>query len=181
MDIYQKTLYIPLTAIVLVITSTISTYLTLNNHKICGFLLDVMRKMGIKESESSETPASDHKGKSLILLGCHRTGSSLIESLRDRYENFLVVDFSPEVEVRLKAQNIPFLYADISHPDTLEEIDIHHAKVVVSSISDDFLRGTSNIKLLKHVKSLNPEARVIVSAETIKNVLRCIKPEPTMF
>jgi Kef-type K+ transport system membrane component KefB len=30
---------VSLTAIVLVITSTISTYMTLNNHKICGFLL----------------------------------------------------------------------------------------------------------------------------------------------
>lgn len=166
---------VSLTAIVLVITSTFSTYMTLNNHKIAGFLLGILRKIGIKEGDSNETPAEENKGKNLILLGCHRTGSSLIESLKDRNNDFLVVDFSPEVETRLKLLNIPFRYADISHMDTLEEMEIEHAKVVVSSISDDFLRGTSNLKILRHIKSLNPRARVIVSAETIKNAIEMYK------
>jgi Kef-type K+ transport system membrane component KefB len=166
---------VSLTAIVLIITATISTYMTLNNHSICGFLLELLRRMGIRESASTETPGTDHKGKSLVLLGCHRVGSSLMESLKQRYDDLLVVDFSPEVEANLKAQNIPFVYADISHMDTLEEINIHEAKVVVSSISDDFLRGTSNIRLLRHIKSLNPEARVIVTAETITNAIEMYK------
>ncbi|HWP92044.1 MAG TPA: cation:proton antiporter [Thermodesulfobacteriota bacterium] len=166
---------VSLTAIVLIITATISTYMTLNNHSICGFLLELLKRMGIRESASTETPGADHKGRSLVLLGCHRVGSSLVESLKKRYDDLLVVDFSPEVEANLKAQNIPFVYADISHMDTLEEINIREAKVVVSSISDDFLRGTSNIRLLRHIKSLNPEARVIVTAETIKNAIEMYK------
>jgi voltage-gated potassium channel Kch len=56
-----------------------------------------------------------------------------------------------------------------------QEVEIQHAKVVLSSISDDFLRGTSKLKILKHIKSLNPKARVVVSAETIKNAIEMYK------
>jgi voltage-gated potassium channel Kch len=166
---------VSLTAIILIITSTISTYMTLNNHRITGFLLDILGKIGLKERDSAETATANHRGKSLILLGCHRIGSSLIESIKDRYRDFLVVDFSPEVDARLRILNIPFLYGDISHQDTIEEMEIQHAKVIVSSISDDFLRGTDNLRLLKQIKRLNPNARVIVTAETIKKAVEMYK------
>ncbi len=149
--------------------------MTLNNHRITGFLLDILRKIGLKEGEPTEATVTDNKGKSLILLGCHRIGSSLIESIKDRYDDFLVVDFSPEVDVRLRVLNIPFFYGDISHQDTIEEMEIQRAKVVVSSISDDFLRGTDNLRLLKQIKGLNPKARVIVTAETLKKALEMYK------
>jgi len=99
---------VSLTAIILIITSTISTYMTLNNHRITGFLLDILTKIGLKEVEPTEATGTDNKGKSLILLGCHRIGSSLIESIKDRYDDFLVVDFSHEADVRLRVLNIPF-------------------------------------------------------------------------
>lgn len=166
---------VSLTAIILIITSTISTYMTLNNHRITGFFLDILGKIGLKEGDSAEAATADHKGKSLILLGCHRIGSSLIESIKDRYQDFLVVDFSPEVDARLRTLNIPFLYGDISHQDTIEEMEIQRAKVIVSSISDDFLRGTDNLRLLKQIKRLNPNARVIVTAETIKKAVEMYK------
>ena len=134
--------------------------MTLNNHRICGFLLDALGKIGIREMDSyDEIASTNHKGKSLILLGCHRIGSSLIESIKDRYRDFLVVDFSPEVDARLRILNIPFLYGDISHKDTIEETEIQRAKVIVSSISDDFLRGTDNIRLLKQIADKGAESQ----------------------
>jgi DNA-binding NtrC family response regulator len=39
--------------------------------------------------------------------------------------------------------------------------------VIVSPISDWFLQGTDNLKLLRTVRALAPRARVIVTADTL--------------
>jgi voltage-gated potassium channel Kch len=62
---------------------------------------------------------------------------------------------------------VPIVYGDISHLDTLEHAGVEEASVVVSTVSEDFLRGTDNITLLRQVRRLNPKAHVILSAETL--------------
>ena len=62
---------------------------------------------------------------------------------------------------------VPIVYGDISHLDTLEHVGVEHARLVLSTVSDDFLRGTDNMTLLRTVRRINPEARVIVCAETL--------------
>jgi voltage-gated potassium channel Kch len=39
-------------------------------------------------------------------------------------------------------------------------------------VSDDFLRGTDNMTLLRTVRRLNPNARVVVCAETLEQARR---------
>jgi voltage-gated potassium channel Kch len=67
---------------------------------------------------------------------------------------------------------VPVVYGDISHLDTLEHVGIEHARIVLSTVSDDFLRGTDNMTLLRTVRRLNPAARVIVCAETLAQARR---------
>ena len=67
---------------------------------------------------------------------------------------------------------MPVVYGDISHLDTLEHVGVEHARIVVSTVSDDFLRGTDNMTLLRTVRRLNPSARVIVCAETLEQARR---------
>jgi Trk K+ transport system NAD-binding subunit len=64
--------------------------------------------------------------------------------------------------------DVPVVYGDISHLDTLEHIGIERASVVISTVSEDFLRGTDNLQMLRQIRRLNPEARVILSAETLE-------------
>jgi voltage-gated potassium channel Kch len=63
--------------------------------------------------------------------------------------------------------DIPVVYGDISHLDTLEHVGIERASVVISTVSEDFLRGTDNLTMLRQIRRLNPDARVILSAETL--------------
>jgi len=78
-----------------------------------------------------------------------------------------VVDFSPEVHRKLTEMRVPCIYGDISHADTLEHAGIEEAKVIISTISDDFLRGTSNLKILKQLRAMSPHAKIIVRAEKV--------------
>jgi Trk K+ transport system NAD-binding subunit len=106
----------------------------------------------------------------VIVLGFHRVASSLVYQTQGsaKGHDALVVDFSPEVYRKLGELQIPVVYGDISHLDTLEHIGIEHARVVISTVSEDFLRGTDNLMLLRQIRRLNPDARVILSAETLE-------------
>jgi Trk K+ transport system NAD-binding subunit len=112
---------------------------------------------------------SEERPSELVLLGFHRVASSLLYQTQGSGDGreLLVVDFSPEVFRELQGMDVPIVYGDISHLDTLEHAGIEHADVVFSTVSEDFLRGTNNLTLLKQVKRLNPRARVILSAETL--------------
>jgi voltage-gated potassium channel Kch len=58
-------------------------------------------------------------------------------------------------------------YGDIANVETLRHAGIDRAAVVVSSISDWFLKGIDNERLLRQVRALAPEARVVVTADTL--------------
>jgi Trk K+ transport system NAD-binding subunit len=130
-----------------------------------------LRGLGIRErvhAESADGSGDEHRD--VIVLGFHRVASSLLYQTQGSTNghDVLVVDFSPEVYRELKDMDVPIVYGDISHLDTLEHAGVEEASVVVSTVSEDFLRGTDNITLLRQVRRLNPDARVILSAETLE-------------
>lgn len=160
-------------ALSLVITSTISTYFILKNHAIAQRIVLALKRFGVadhRRAESTEADDGGHPRHDIVILGFHRVASSLLHLTQgaDEQHDFQVIDFSPEVFNRLKAMDVPVVYGDISHLDTLEHAGIEHASVVISTVSEDFLRGTDNVTLLRQVRRLNPHARVIVSAETLE-------------
>lgn len=162
---------ISLIAISLIITSTLSTYSITSNHAIAKFGMRVLARVGMKDtggiSDGREEPAS----YDVILLGCHRVGSSVLNALSRQSRSFLVVDFNPEVLDKLRNMNIACAYGDISHMETLHHIGLERAKVIISSISDDFLHATDNLTIVRHLRKLNSEAAVIASAETATRAL----------
>lgn len=158
-------------ALTLVVTSTLSTYMVLSNHRLAQHATAVLQRLGLREhagtapaAAGAETPPS-----SIVLLGFHRVASSLLHETLSRDDGTPphIVDFSPEVYERLRALRVPVIYGDISHLDTLEHAGVEHAHIVVSTVSDDFLRSTSNMTLLRAVRRITPHARVVVCAETL--------------
>jgi voltage-gated potassium channel Kch len=80
----------------------------------------------------------------------------------------LVIDFNPRVIQELRRRGIDCIYGDIAAIDTLHHAGIAGARLVVSSITDDILRGTTNLRLLRSLRGLCPEARVVLSSEHIR-------------
>jgi hypothetical protein len=44
---------------------------------------------------------------------------------------------------------------------------IGEAEIVISSIPDSLLKGTTNEKLVRHVRTVNPAAKIIATAEVL--------------
>lgn len=161
-------------ALTLVITSTLSTYMVLANHKVAQRITALLARVGVRDRTGDPDSPTAPAAPGVVLLGFHRAASSLVHAARqsDQARPLLIVDFSPEVYRKLRALEVPVVYGDISHLDTLEHVGVEHARIVVSTVSDDFLRGTDNMTLLRTVRRLNPETRVIVCAETLAQARR---------
>jgi Kef-type K+ transport system membrane component KefB/voltage-gated potassium channel Kch len=156
----------------LVITSVTSTYAIMFNYEIFTWMNPFLRRLGMRDL-GEEQPADAEEGhiepKPIVFVGFARHGSSLLHELLVRdaahAKDVGVVDFNPRVKEELDRRGIQNVYGDISHLDTLHHAEVAEAKVLLCTIPDGLLKGTSNMRLLKLLKSLAPEASVVVTAE----------------
>jgi Kef-type K+ transport system membrane component KefB len=165
----------------MLMTALFSTYGILYNHAVATRMAGVLGRLGLRrwfgDHHAGTGPGAGHghgEGEGaegdLFLLGVSREGLAFIQYL-DRRDQALksrvvAVDFNPETLERLTAAGVANHYGDISNPETLRHTGIERATVVVSGISDWFLKGTSNLQILRQVRGLAPEARVVVTADS---------------
>ena len=81
-----------------------------------------------------------------------------------------MVDFSPVAREGLLARKLRVIYGDISQRDTLLHAGIEHAEVLICTVPDSILKGTTNEKLVRLLRGLNPEAKIIATAEELAQV-----------
>lgn len=157
--------------IMLIITATASTYMIQFSHKIAAMLVRGSEATPFKNRLSPDGADQEAHPAEIMLIGCHRVGGSLVPLLQQAGLDFSVVDFNPDLHRTLTKRGVRCLYGDISHLDTLEHAGVEHAKILIASISDDFLRGISNQKLLEVLRHASPHAKIIVAAETAKQAV----------
>jgi Kef-type K+ transport system membrane component KefB len=157
----------------LVITAVASTYAIVYNYEIYSILDPVLRRLGLRDVAETTT-AAHAPGRPIVFLGFFRYASSLLHELLvldpGLADRIAVVDFNPDVKKELDRRGIQAIYGDISHADTLHHANIHDARVVVCTIPDSVLKGTTNAQLIKMAEKLAPHARTIVTAETITGI-----------
>jgi Trk K+ transport system NAD-binding subunit len=157
----------------LVITAIASTYAILYNYEIYSTFEPVLRRLGLRDVVEQETDTHT-PGRPIVFLGFFRYASSLLHELLAHEPglagSIAVVDFNPEVKKELDRRGILAIYGDVSHADTLHHANIHDARVLVSTIPDSLLKGTTNAQLIKLGAKLAPDARTIVTAETFTEV-----------
>lgn len=164
---------------VFVITSALSTYMIKYNDSIQKAASFILMKAGLKEISSPVHDDETTPGKEIAILGFHRMASSLLSEVLGSEENdsslkdkIVVVDFNPEIHESLQSVGVKVVYGDISHLDTLYHAGIHDVKIVVSTIPDTILVGTDNLKIIRHMRDVCPNAKIIVTAESIERALK---------
>ena len=166
------------------VTSVISTYMINFSHPIQRMLASAFKAVGLKDLDAAALAgqaAEETPHQPVIFLGFFRDTSSILyefehegsaEESRAFIEKILVIDFNPTVMRELRRKNIKCVYGDIAHADTLRHAGVEHAQLVVSSITDDVLRGTSNLRLMNAVHTHAPNARVVLTTEHIPQALQ---------
>jgi hypothetical protein len=132
------------------------------------------------EQEVRSEVAEQEIPSPIVFLGCFREGSSILYEMESHSSKpngdgaigqVLVIDFNPVVLRELTRRGIRCIYGDIANMDTLKHAHVQLAKIVVCTIADAILRGTTNLRLLRQVKRLCPEARIVVAADTIASAV----------
>jgi Kef-type K+ transport system membrane component KefB len=162
---------VSLGVMILVLTATGSTYLVQGSHTLVRRFVRLAGATPFEDPMSGTARREEHAEVPIVLVGCFRVASSLVHGLLDAGRTFRVIDFNPRTHRELLDLGVPCVYGDISHLDTLEHAGVARASILISSVPDDFLRGTSNRKLLDSLRGLNPSATIVVTAESAAQAL----------
>jgi Kef-type K+ transport system membrane component KefB len=154
----------------LMITLTASTYMITYSHNLYLMVQKLLNVLHIKLSIAEEKEADvEQHTEPIMFLGSYKIANSLFDTIVKRNsplkEKVMVMDFNPETYKKLNKNGIHCVYGDLGNTATLVEHGLEKTSVVVSTIPDTILKGTSNMALLKFTKRINPRARVVVTAE----------------
>lgn len=137
-------------------------------HALLGGLLG---RLGFKAPQGVTQVLGGRHEYDIVLLGFHRVASSLYFHIEQRQpellKHLLIVDFNVSIHPRIAERGAAVKYGDVSNMETLHHAGVSHARIIVCTIPDDILKGTSNLKLLKALRQMNPKAKIIVTALTM--------------
>ncbi|HXC80046.1 MAG TPA: cation:proton antiporter [Candidatus Acidoferrum sp.] len=163
------------------LTAVVSTYMINASHAVQKVLSRALKILRVKDLDSATDaePKPEGRQETVVFLGFFRDASSILHEFEhagdaadtEFLRKILVIDFNPSVMRELRKRKISCIYGDIAHADTLRHAGIQDAELVVSSITDDILRGTNNLRMLKNAKAACPKARVMLTTEHIPQAL----------
>lgn len=156
---------VALIILVAFISIGISSYLTKYTNGLYRFFEHQLRHF---ERHTTTEPAQRHALYPVMLFGYHKGGYEFLKTFREMHERYLVVDYDPEVIDTLEGQGIRHAYGDATDEEFLNEINVAHAKLVVSTITDIDI----NLSLLHYIRRHNEKASFICHANNYNEAAR---------
>jgi hypothetical protein len=131
------------------VTISVSSYFITYNEQIYRILIPFLNLFGKEKTQVEELTSEIFD---VWVLGYHRIGWKVCESLEKKGIKFAVVDFNPESIKKLKHRGIAAFFGDVADVEFLSSIPIEKAKLIVSTIpaADDqktminYVRGTKS-------------------------------------
>jgi voltage-gated potassium channel Kch len=124
-----------------------------------------VRSRGTRAEDEREAPAR------LVLLGFHRVASAVVADLErldpDLLAQTLVVDINTANHERLRARGVHVVYGDVASTEVLRHAGVDQAEVIVSTVPDTLLKGTSNALIVRRVRELAPRATIIANCSQV--------------
>jgi Kef-type K+ transport system membrane component KefB len=161
-----------------VILAVISTFAITRSDQITRAAIGPLKRLGLRDLDHGQD--ADHEGgghggaRRIVILGFFRTASALLSEIERQDKSLLnqisVVDFNPNVFRALVQRDIHVVYGDISNVETLVHAGVGKAEIIILSVPDSLLKGANNEKLVRHVRSLNPAAKIISTADLLSDV-----------
>jgi Kef-type K+ transport system membrane component KefB len=152
-----------------------STYAILKNDRLLRKAAPWFNALGLRDLARTTVEAGGRaRPKRICLLGFSWTASSLLEAIgRDRSDllsEIVVVDFNPNVHEKLRQRGTHAVYGDITQRDTLFHAGIAECEIIICSLPNTVLKGADNLKMLRQVRELNAQAKIIVHAELLGDI-----------
>ncbi len=163
-----------------VVLAVLSTFVMTRSDEITRWAIGPLKRIGLRDLDHGNGHAEEgHEGghgeaRRIVILGFFRAASALLAEIERQapvlLEQITVIDFNPNVYQTLLSRGLHVIYGDISSADTLLHAGIGKSEMIILSVPDALLKGASNEKLVRHVRTLNPTAMIIATADLLSDV-----------
>ncbi len=151
--------------VILTVLSIISTSYFMKHaemmHSLLAPVLKIFDKFGLTKQELSY--GSKKTKRSIILFGCNRMGTLIMESLHRKREEYFVVDNNPEIIRNLIKKRIACLYGDATNLEVLESVNLGSAKILISTVPS----LDASIALTEFARLHHQNLKVVVTVEHV--------------
>ena len=150
----------------MILTSLVSTYVIGANDWIARA---VLRPFARPAAATEGSAADVHPERDIVLLGHFRIAQAVLDLVEQRAPHLkpriTLVDYDANRARAVRARGFHWAYGDLANPEGLEHLGIEHARVVVTTISDTFLKGISTRRLVTNLRRLAPRATIVMTGE----------------
>lgn len=153
-----------------VITALLTPVLFAVSDQLYKRIRGLLDKVGIR-SRGPQAETESHDAPRLVLLGFHRIGSALLADLErlhpDLIPHTLIIDTNATVHDEIRRRGAHVVYGDIASTEVLRHAGVAGAEVIVSTVPDELLRGTTNTQVVAQLRQLAPNARIIANCTRV--------------
>lgn len=168
---------ITLASLVAIISIFVSTYLIENSSRI---YTGIRNKLFFLKANSGkhglENLPSEGLKNHTILVGCHRIGNIILETLKENNQDVMVIDFDPNRIRPLIEQKEYCIYGDAVDQDIIDNLHVKDAKSVISTIA----KFEESMIIIKEYKKENQDIEIIVTANNADEALDLYKAGATL-
>jgi Kef-type K+ transport system membrane component KefB len=150
---------VSLLTIVALITIGLSTYMIIYSETLYIFFERYLRMFERKHVKERIERRHQYD---LVLIGYHKGGHEFLKVFKSLKKKYIVVDYDPAVIDVLESRNVEFMYGDVTDMELLEELNLEHSRLIVSTITD----LATNLGLAQWLEKHNPHAVYIATADT---------------
>jgi len=151
-----------------IITIALSSYAIIYSDE---FYSKMSRFVYIFERKEIKRERKINKKYDAILFGYNRIGFNILRALKRTNQNYIVVDFNPDVISNLKRLKIPCVYGDAYDEEFLNELPLNKIQLAISTIPD----FETNFLIIEKIKLAYPKTIIIARADQIKDALQLYK------
>jgi len=162
--------HLALVSAVGIVTITLSSYLILYGDKIYKFLEKPISRIFPESPRDPLITKEDGFSDHIILVGAEQMGWDILEFLKKKYSRnlIIIVDFNPEIIQTLVASGFKAVFADISDPEVLEDLELGKAKLIISTDPDI----NDSLLVMKYAKSKNYKGPFIATAYWVHDAIK---------
>lgn len=160
-----------LTSLVAIITVFVSTYLISQSNRIYQFTRPLLRFFDFGRSKNFLYHINKPPDNHVILIGCHRIGESVLQTLQENKKPVVVVEFDPKKVKELTDREISCIFGDAIDHDIIEHLNVEKAKMIISTINKE----EENELVIHQYKKINPKIKIILTAETTEEAIDLYK------
>ncbi|HOX60733.1 MAG TPA: cation:proton antiporter [Candidatus Magasanikbacteria bacterium] len=147
---------LPVFTMVALTTIVVSSYVITYNEQIYRVFLPFFNLFGRDKYQQKDQKIDKHD---VWVVGYHRIGWKVCDTLRKKHIDFAVIDYNPETVARLRKRGLACYFGDVSDVEFLDSLSLAQAKLVISTLPQTDDQKT----MIQHIRRAGSKASIVVN------------------